>query len=450
MRSSVILFIGSFVFYTILSWILLFRQEQTLAVIGNFYPSIAPILFSIREILLHLGLNSLATVALFLVLIVSFWKYILLLRQKLNKKTVLFIVLIIQIIVLFSYPVLSTDIFDYILTGRLGVVHGQNIWSVAPSEYLSDPFYHLANWQDQISPYGVVNKIVYDFAAIFSGNDLLQSIIVHKLLVFVFVLLSIIVVGKMSNFALLLIFANPLFVIETAGSAHNIILTLFLMLLSYLLYKKGGYFLVGVILALAVHTKFLPIFLAVFMVIDLFSKRRFRDIFVLFCPFLILNLIFFNIVGTGAINYLLTILVGKPIYWQSLPQLFQRVIPMSNFIFTGGFLLFFLWQIRQGIKGKNPIVLFCETVLFYLLFCASFYLNWYVLWIFIFVPFIPWGKLAKTIMVFSITSGLAYPLYMFSLRLNHTNPIWLIVIYVFISGMPAVYYLVYDKFFAQA
>ncbi len=454
MKSSLWQLIICAILYTVISWVLLFRQEETLIVVGQFYPAWAESLPLIRSWLLHHGLNSIVTIFLFLIFGVIFFSYLKLLRQKLSTKKVIILAIFLQVIVFFSYPVLSTDIFDYILTNRLALVHGQNIWQIAPSSYPNDLFYHLANWQNQTSPYGVVNQAFYALAGQFATNDLLQSVFVYKLLILIFSLATLILLKKILerivpdkvSWGILLVFANPLFVIETAGSAHNIIITIFFMLLSFSFFVKKNFFFAGIVSALAIHTKFAPIFLTVFMFIYMLKERNFKSIVTFSIPFVVLNLVFFGIIGSGTISYLINILVGKPIYWQSLPQLVHKIYPQENLLFLGIFVLIFLGQmIRVLFRKLDPITGFVETMAAYLLFFTNFYLNWYVLWILIFVPIIAWGRLSKTIILFSATSLLSYPLYMSSLRFSHENPIWTIIIYIFISAVPAVYYLIsYD------
>ncbi|MBI3558886.1 hypothetical protein HY085_00660 [Candidatus Gottesmanbacteria bacterium] len=142
----------SLVIYTFLSWILLFRQEQTLEVIGKFYPQLSAILWEIRTAFLHLGLNSLVTVIFGIIICLAFWAYWRLTQLKIPLKRAILLVILAQIIVFFSYPVLSTDIFDYILTNRVAVVYQKNIWVVPPAAFPKDPFYSLANWKRPVTP----------------------------------------------------------------------------------------------------------------------------------------------------------------------------------------------------------------------------------------------------------------------------------------------------------
>lgn len=455
---SLWLLAGCFVLFDVFSWVFLFRDENALTVIGKFYPGTFPFLEQTRNILLHWGLNSVATIAFGLLLFLAFYLYFRLLKEKLSTGKVIFFGLLFQAIVLFSYPVLSTDIFDYILTNRLAIVHRQNVWQTTPAAFPNDPFYGLASWQNQISPYGVVNQAVYLPAGLLSGNNLVQSVAAHKLLVLLFAVLTLVLLQKIlsSNFnnrtgwGILLVFANPLFVIETAGSAHNIIITIFFMLFSYHLFRQNRLFSSGAISALAVHTKFAPIFLVAYILISLFSRRKFRSAALFLLPFVILNGLFFSVIGTAAISYLINILFSRPIYWQSLPQLIHRFYPQENILVLSIFVLLLTIQaIRVFWQRLDFTVAYVQTIVVYLLFFTNFYLNWYVLWVLAFAPLVPWGRLTRVIVLFCATSALGYPLYMLSLRFDHQNFLWPTLIYFFISGIPAVYSILDEKIFAK-
>ncbi|MBI3558887.1 glycosyltransferase family 39 protein, partial [Candidatus Gottesmanbacteria bacterium] len=209
-------------------------------------------------------------------------------------------------------------------------------------------------------------------------------------------------------------------------------MTIFGMLLTYFLFQNRKFVAAGIVAALAMHTKFLPIFLAGFLALELLGKKDWRSLGKFILPFLLVNIGLFSIIGIGAVSYLLNILIGKPIYWQSLPQLIHQIYPYENFIFLGGFLIFGLAQIWRGLTKKTEgVVLFVETVLVYLLFFANFYLNWYVLWLLPFVIFIPWGKLAKTMPDhrFCIT------FFMINFLKKHKTKflIWVVLIFAFLT-----------------
>lgn len=439
--------------FVVVSWLMLFRQELTLAVIGNFYPRVGNNLFAAREILLKFGLNSWLTLTLFLIIIFLFYIYWKLLVSKVSTKTGIFLIVGTQLLVFFSYPFLSTDIFDYVLTGRLGVVYHQNIWATTPAAFPNDPFYQLGSWQHQLSPYGATNQFFYGLVALVSGNDLVINIVAYKLLVALFVFGSILITTKILNILkldviknLILVFANPLFIIETAGSAHNIIITMFFLLAIFYFTLKKRWLIAGIVSGLSIHTKFVPVFLVGLEVLNLFRLGQWKNLVKYGLTLSAVILVLFLFTGTGVVLYLGQILFGKPIYWQSLPRLIHQFYSFESPILLLCFLAIFIIQVVRFLRGRTSAVEISTQLLFiYLLFFVSFYLNWYVLWLLIFVPFISSRALSLGILFLTFSSALIYPVYMFSLRFGHTNPLWSFLIYFTLVAFP-LGAMAYDKF----
>jgi hypothetical protein len=62
-------------------------------------------------------------------------------------------------------PLLLTDSYNYLSFARLGVLHGLNPYVHAPAEAMTDPFFKLASWHRQPTPYGpLFTLFTYPFA----------------------------------------------------------------------------------------------------------------------------------------------------------------------------------------------------------------------------------------------------------------------------------------------
>jgi hypothetical protein len=59
-----------------------------------------------------------------------------------------------QALLLLGPPQPLTDVFNYVLYGRMQGLYGLNPYRVTPSHVLGDPLYGLANWHGLRSPYG--------------------------------------------------------------------------------------------------------------------------------------------------------------------------------------------------------------------------------------------------------------------------------------------------------
>lgn len=445
----------SFFLYSILSWVLFFRDERAVGVISSrFYPQLDGFLTSTRTLLLSLRLNTIPTVLFAGLIIFSFIAYFLSLKEKISAKKVILFGILFQVIVFFSYPVLSSDVLSYILSDRVAAVYHQNVWTTRPDRFKSDPFFGLADWTDQTRIYGGVNQAIYTLAAQVSGNDFVDSLASHKLIVFIGVLASMAVSAKiLSRYfpenlvsGLALVFWNPLFVIETVGSGHNDILMLFFLLLSYFFFLGNAPILAGLALALSTQVKTTSLLLAIFLAGYLFGKRRFLDLAKFASAYGAVLLVIYRLMGVD-----LSWVIGRTgssilVYWQSLPMLVHILVPQINPLLTLLLIIFMLLQLSRTVfLQHNPLTVYAQTLFVYLLFFLNAYWNWYPIWILALLPFLPSGRFRTLVLALTLSSLLAYAAYWTSLRFNYRHPIWPFVIYfALISGPVAV--LVHEKF----
>lgn len=445
---------AGFIVLTLLSWVLLLRDEQAISVLGSFYPQLGQFLTASRELLLHFGLNSLVSLLFALIVIIMFVGYFWSLRQNIPLKIAIVFAVIFPAVVFFSYPVLSTDVFDYILSDRLAVNLQANVWTTPPSALISpdDPYFRLTSWSSQVNPYGPVNQFFYSLAGLVSKDNFWISLAAHKLLPLIFLYATLIVTYKIMkkyysqtlSYGIVLLFWNPLLIIETALSAHNDILMIFFILAAVYFWLGKRYFWSGLLLGLAVQVKLIPVVLFVFLLAWL-VKTGWRNTFKFSLSFFLINLLALVYLGPAVIPFAQRMLLGSSVYWQSLPQLVHPFFPGEKSLISLIFLIFLIAELYRTYRyNLNPLTTYVETILIYLLFATSVYWNWYVLWILFLLPFLAKSRLVSPLLIFSATSLLAYPLYWLSLRLGpHAAP-WQVIIYVFIIGPPLVSF-VYEK-----
>jgi len=434
-----------FVGFVLLSWVLLFRDERALPVYEALYPALGGSLSATRTWLLSYGLNVLPTLAFAATAVVAFIAYLWSLRNSFSVQKVVKAAVAFQLIAFLSYPILSTDIFSYMFADRVQTEYGQNVWEVTPDTFPEDSFASLADWKDQTKVYGAVNQIVYLPAAYLGKGDVAATLLLYKLTTLVFALGSLAVFWKLTNGtkdkvrAILLqtIFWNPLFVLEMVGNGHNDIIMIFFVLLSILLWKQQRWLWAGVALALAVQVKLIPVVLFAYFAWYLLQKKNWAGLFRYSGAFLVVNALSFLFMQVNPLQFLERVLYNNSVYWQSLPALVERFWPGSNLPFglvlvgVGLGLAYLQW-----VKKWHPIFTSALALLLYLLFFSSAYWNWYVLWVLVLIPFIKESWLKRTILALSFTSLLAYPLLWFSLRYGFGNPIWPIVTYLWIFGVP--------------
>jgi len=447
----------AWILYIPLSWILLLRDQTLIHGLGEIYPRLLPGLLAWRENLLHLGLNTIATLVFIALMFVIAWSYFQMLKRENNIKKILIFPIVFLFVTLFSFPVLSTDIFDYVLTNEQVAVCRTNIWALPPSSCPTGPLILMTSWSNITSPYGIVNQFFYNFSGIIGGKDLLLSVVANKLLVTFFGIGVIIVLYKFfkeyspNNLTRgLILFAwNPLFIIETAGNGHNDIIMVFFVLLAIYFWKKSP-ILSGFFLAVSIQTKFMSVFLLPFVVLYMVLKRQFKQLFEFLTSFGLFLFLSIWIMGEGFVPYLHRLIFGSSIYWQSFPSLFQHFFPNIKGLFLGLLVTLLIVQLIRLIRHKDsPLSLYCQTIFIYLILLISAFWNWYPIWILGLAPLLG-KKWQNAIVVLSISSVFLYPLRWIMLRLNKQEDIlFQSVIYLCLIA-PAIWALFNEKDNSQA
>lgn len=443
-----IILVFSFIFYTAISWVILFRDRWTLEVLATkFYPQFADFIWKIQLFLEPFKINTIPTVLFAGFILVSFAAYFLAWQKNYSFRAIVAYGIIFQIIVFFSYPILSTDVLNYILSDRVAVKYGKNVWTTPPKNFNFDPYYYLVypvypdgDWNNHTRIYGPVNQAIYSVVTAISGDDLFINLAGHKAVVLVFnigiLFLATVILKEYFpdklKFGIMFIFWNPLFVLETTGSGHNDSLMIFFIFLSYLFYLRQQVVFMALALSLAIHVKSTALFLAPFY-FAIVPLGWFLPSLIIFSGVIFLTM------GTSLSAFISRTFFSTDLHWQSLPQQISRFFPLGVKLLTPAFLLFYGIQwLRALVYKKDPLVLYGQSLLFYLLFALGAYWNWYSLWVLTSFAFLGQGIWTRIAAAFTLTSAMAYPLYWISLRFNFSHPLWASIIYLLIASGPVI------------
>lgn len=164
------------------------------------------------------------------------------------------------LVAVFAPPALSSDVYSYAMDGRMAVVYGTNPYSVSeanPQPRTDEATTFAAH--DYPPPYGPVwVSLAVVVAAVVPG--LFGQVVALKLVQAVALIGASRVArelgGEVARFAVLL---NPLLVIEGAGSGHNDVLMVALLLAAVWAWKSDRWTLAGVLVGLAAGVKVLPV-----------------------------------------------------------------------------------------------------------------------------------------------------------------------------------------------
>ena len=148
--------------------------------------------------------------------------------------------------IIFVGPILlSTDVFSYIAYARIGVEHGLNPYTHGPISITHDPIYHYVgqDWKKVDTAYGPLYTLIsYPFGLL----GVTGAVWGMKALAMLSSAGTLALTWRCARLrgldpvkALLLVGANPLYVIYTLGGAHNDLLMMLLMMLAVALTFAG-------------------------------------------------------------------------------------------------------------------------------------------------------------------------------------------------------------------
>lgn len=129
--------------------------------------------------------------------------------------------------VAFAIPhFLSSDLYDYLLRGRVEAVHGANPYTTAPGAFPADPLLAMAQWPEWAMPYGPVQALVQWAVAALAGESAWLGAYLFKALfaachVATALVLRAACTGPSRAVALTLWLWNPALLLESATHGHN-------------------------------------------------------------------------------------------------------------------------------------------------------------------------------------------------------------------------------------
>jgi len=102
-------------------------------------------------------------------------------KRPLSPHLLFGITLIYGLILINTYPINATDIYRYVIRGRVKSVHQQSQFEMPPDAFPNDPFAKYAReWSEETTPYGPVWEMVATAVTAISGDDFYLGLILFK------------------------------------------------------------------------------------------------------------------------------------------------------------------------------------------------------------------------------------------------------------------------------
>ena len=311
-----------------------------------------------------------------------------------------------------TYPFNATDIYRYIIRGRVNSIHDANSYASPPSDFPDDPFFPLAGeWANETSPYGPAWELIATAVTSLLGNNLLGLLLTFKALAIlahlgcaflIWLILANAPSSKQIGYTLLWAW-NPALLLIFVADAHNDVFMIFWLLLGLMVMRKYNVTIGFIIMILALLTKPiallpLPLFFIAgwHMFPTIKEKLRFSIlsaingailVFLFFLPFgspfqLALRLVREASAAPGfSINTLILLIFVELDY----PPPIDRLALLASVLF----ILFAIWLAWRTWNGRSPVRSSADIFAGYIVQALSFRI-WYAAW-----PF-PWLLLDDT------------------------------------------------------
>lgn len=223
---------------------------------------------------------------------------------------------ILRVILVFSIPNLSDDLYRFVWDGRL-IINGLNPFDHLPSYYiehqilpesLTPALYEQLNSKPYFTIYPPVAQAVFALACWIFPNSIFGSMIIMKLILLLGEMGSIVLIIKLlKRFNLpkqnvLLYTLNPLLIFEIVGNLHFEGLMIFFLLLSFWFITTSRLVFSAFAMSGAIAVKLVPLMLLPFLITKLSIQKSLIyfsilgvTLLILFAP--LLNSFFFNHFG---------------------------------------------------------------------------------------------------------------------------------------------------------
>jgi len=343
-------------------------------------------------------------------------------------RLLLYFSIFLRIGLLFTTPNLSDDYFRFVWDGNK-IIHAQNPFATKPNQenfldtaqgvFLKEQVYlgkgskfkQGMNSKQYYSVYPPFNQFIFGASAYFAGNNVYLNIIFLRLFVLLFDIgliytsLKLLKLFELPLQNVLLYALNPLVLIELTQNIHFEGVTVFFVLLAIYFLKKNKFLLAGLVYALAILTKLVPLLLLPLFIFKIKWKNLLFFyatigfcVTIAFIPFSTVNLIetfgssiqlYFKSFEFNASLYYLFREIGFYTTGYNTIQTIGKISPLV--VLTG--VLFFTYQTKNQKDLKELFYPFVWSLtLYYAL--ASIVHPWYVVYL----------------LAFSIFTTLRYPM----------------------------------------
>jgi hypothetical protein len=300
----------------------------------------------------------------------------------------------LQLIVFVGPILLSTDVFSYIAYARMGVEHGINPYLHGPASIASDPIYHYVgrDWKHVETAYGPLYTLLSYPLAPLGVTGALWGMKLEALVASAGTLALLWRCAKERGFdpvlAILLLGANPLFVIYGLGGAHNDLLMMLAMMgaVALMLVPRVTAGREAWAAAVIVAGALIKVTVATLLPFMILARRRMAPVAGALAAALLGAIIAFAAFGAHGVNVVAALnrdaaLVSSDSFATEIAHLFGKpgVFPVDHDLLKAalvGIVVYLLWRTWRGydwIAASGWALLAISVT-------STWLLAWYILW----------------------------------------------------------------------
>ena len=341
-----------------------------------------------------------------------------------------------SITLVFMYPITAIDMFNYFFSARIFTHYHQNPLVVAPYQ-VPDPlgWTALCFWWVP-SPYGPLWILLSSVPSLLGGDNLLLSLILHKVEMAVFFLLCALLIYMIlsrvrpqhRNGGLFLFSWSPLLLYEAVGNGHNDIAMMFFVILGVYAFVRGkpgmGFAaIVGSVFIKYTSALIVPFFLLLWL-------RRTTGVrqkaFVLYVAALIAASIALVLYAPfwSPVEIANSVFSQADRWVGSVPAITKMALEQElglgysatlvQWLIVACFGTFYVRQlVKTGKTLEDTLTTSFETLFYFLLLASMVFYPWYLIWPFALVPLVVKRGAAQRMITFSLTALLGYFIWYF-------------------------------------
>ncbi|KJJ84840.1 conserved hypothetical protein, membrane [Candidatus Omnitrophus magneticus] len=347
-----------------------------------------------------------------------------------NKNLVLFSAILFVFLSLIP-PILSIDLYEYVMRGRMSSLYGLNPFLTTPSAVPGDALFNIIFWKNEVSVYGPLwSSFAWLITRLTGSNDFF-NILGFKFFILIFYGLSCYVLYKLAKniapkaayYITAAFMFNPYLMFMNLVESHNDIIIIFFLIAGLYCLSKKKYILAVLMLDASIAVKYVTVLLLPLFIIYIIRnsggvKKGFKIVSII----IIVNFIFayfvwvpFNMsttdimcllekikfrLDTNTIPYITYSFLK--FFWQELDMnIFRRLADIAFMVISLFIYLNFCVTRRYSLRYliTSSLVLF---IAYYIISSFQFG-SWYIIWI---TPLILLSKFPKKI-IFMILVTLA-------------------------------------------